>query len=122
LAEPRVAGLRGRYERLRDAGPARQLIERIPMRLRFAIAEGIDTWFADPLNPPGAGDHVEATPPPEPSLEMSLLHRSVWRLDNSKAQRLLDYRPKLSFDEGMRRTIAWLDFAGYDVTPPERLR
>jgi nucleoside-diphosphate-sugar epimerase len=37
------------------------------------------------------------------------------RLPMSKAKRLLGYEPPVTFDEGMRRTIAWMQTAGYSV-------
>ena len=49
--------------------------------------------------------------------EMTLLQQCRWRLPLQKAQTVLGYAPPVSFAEGMRRSIAWLDFAGYPVLP-----
>ena len=55
---------------------------------------------------------------PEVSQEMSLLQQCVYKLPNTKAERLLGYAPPVRFAEGMRRTIGWLKFAGYPVVSP----
>jgi nucleoside-diphosphate-sugar epimerase len=53
--------------------------------------------------------------PPEVSQETSLLQQCVYKLPNSKAERVLGYVPPVPFVEGMRRSVAWLKFAGYPV-------
>lgn len=50
---------------------------------------------------------------PDVTLEMSLLQQCAYKLPNAKAERLLHYYPPVSFDEGMRRSLGWLRFAGY---------
>jgi nucleoside-diphosphate-sugar epimerase len=47
--------------------------------------------------------------------EMALLQSCAVRLSDRKARSLLNYRPPVSHAEGMRRSIAWLRFAGYPV-------
>jgi nucleoside-diphosphate-sugar epimerase len=37
-------------------------------------------------------------------------------LPDAKARALLGYEPSVGFDEGMRRTLGWLRFAGYPVS------
>jgi nucleoside-diphosphate-sugar epimerase len=54
-------------------------------------------------------------PPPQHSHEIALLQTCAVRLPNEKAERLLGYRPAISHDDAMRRSIAWLRFAGYPV-------
>jgi nucleoside-diphosphate-sugar epimerase len=46
---------------------------------------------------------------------MALLHRCQYKLPHGKARRLLGYMPLVSFEEGIRRSIGWLEFAGYPV-------
>ena len=55
---------------------------------------------------------------PEISQEMSLLQQGVYKLPNTKAERVLGYAPPVTFADGMRRSISWLKFAGYPVVPP----
>jgi nucleoside-diphosphate-sugar epimerase len=47
--------------------------------------------------------------------EMALLQSCAFRLSDAKARNLLNYQPPVSHAEGMRRSIAWLRFAGYPV-------
>ena len=47
--------------------------------------------------------------------ELSLLQQCEWRLPLQKAQTVLGYQPEVSFDEAMRRSLAWLKFTGCPV-------
>ena len=49
------------------------------------------------------------------SVEMSELQQCNWKLPHAKAESLLGFRPLISFPEGLARSIAWLQFAGYPV-------
>ena len=51
------------------------------------------------------------------SRELALLHSCSVRLPLAKAERMLGYRPPISFDEGCRRSVAWLKSAGYPIQP-----
>ena len=55
---------------------------------------------------------------PEVSPETILLQQCVYKLPNTKAERVLNYVPPVAFAEGMRRSVAWLEFAGYPVVSP----
>jgi hypothetical protein len=46
---------------------------------------------------------------------MTLLQQCQWQLPWSKATAALGYQPVVSSAEGMRRSIAWLGFAGYPI-------
>jgi nucleoside-diphosphate-sugar epimerase len=54
------------------------------------------------------------------TLERALLHTSSYRPQNARAQRELDYSPPISFEEGCRRAVEWLGFAGYPVKDTSR--
>ncbi len=47
--------------------------------------------------------------------EMTALQQCVWKYPNEKAVKLMGFQPPVSFQEGMRRTIAWMEFAGYPL-------
>jgi hypothetical protein len=49
------------------------------------------------------------------SAEMADLHGCGYKLPLEKAHRILGYEPLLSFEEGCRRSIDWLRFAGYPI-------
>ena len=51
----------------------------------------------------------------EVALEMDLLGRCEYKLPDAKARALLGYEPIVGFDEGMRRTLGWLRFAGFPI-------
>jgi len=55
---------------------------------------------------------------PEPvtvAEDMNLLQQCEYKLPNSKAEKLLEYYPPMSFAEGMKKSVQWLRFAGYPV-------
>ena len=52
---------------------------------------------------------------PDVSLEKALLHTCAYKLPWAKAEEWLGYRPVVSFAEGCRRGVEWLEFAGYPV-------
>jgi len=52
---------------------------------------------------------------PTVTLEKALLHTCAYKLPWSKARQDLGYQPLVSFADGCRRSVAWLDFAGYPV-------
>ncbi|MGY3238655.1 nucleoside-diphosphate-sugar epimerase [Bradyrhizobium sp. USDA 4448] len=49
------------------------------------------------------------------TLERALLHTSSYRPSSERAERELGYCPPISFEEGCRRSVEWLGFAGYPV-------
>jgi nucleoside-diphosphate-sugar epimerase len=55
---------------------------------------------------------------PRLTAELALLQLCRWKLTNTKAERLLGYRPPVAFAEGLRRSLAWLDFAGLGRPSP----
>jgi 2-alkyl-3-oxoalkanoate reductase len=50
--------------------------------------------------------------------ERVLLHCCETKLSFAKAHRELGYSPIVSFEEGCRRSVSWLAFAGYPVRKP----
>ncbi|WP_369726004.1 NAD-dependent epimerase/dehydratase family protein [Bradyrhizobium sp. LLZ17] len=49
------------------------------------------------------------------TLERALLHTSSYRPPYARAERELGYCPPITFEEGCRRSVEWLGFAGYPV-------
>ncbi len=62
-----------------------------------------DAWTLPPL-PRAAIDQ-----------ELATLQQCKWKYPNEKAIRRLGYEPQVGFPEGFRRTLSWLEFAGYPV-------
>jgi nucleoside-diphosphate-sugar epimerase len=103
------------YDGRRDwAEEARRATDRLPPLARRALAKAYRAMQSrsstrSPFLRPAA-------PLPKPTLERALLHRCGTKLPWTKARDRLGYRPRVSFEEGCRRSVAWLDFAGYPVT------
>jgi len=92
--------------------PGRAIASLIPKRVRRGIRAAMT-----PVPPadatPWAIPAAPASPLPSATLEMSLLYRCAWKLPDARARQLLGYRSVVSFAEGSRRTIGWLEFAGF---------
>jgi nucleoside-diphosphate-sugar epimerase len=54
---------------------------------------------------------------PPPTLETWLLQQCRYKLPDTKARTVLGYRPIVSFEQSLSRTLQWLEFAGYPVHP-----
>jgi nucleoside-diphosphate-sugar epimerase len=57
--------------------------------------------------------------PPVPksavNFEISELHCCRGRLSDERIRKELGYSPRITIEEGMRRSVAWLEFAGYPL-------
>jgi nucleoside-diphosphate-sugar epimerase len=110
------AGLRERIERLQSNRFLGSVIGLTPKRLRRMLYAGLvpvsqpaESAWSHPDWTAGHGDG------PAVDLERYLLGTCQYRLPDTKARRVLGYAPAITFEEGMRRTIEWLRFAGYPV-------
>jgi nucleoside-diphosphate-sugar epimerase len=104
-------GVGNRLRALKSSAPVQFGLRCAPPRLKRSVKAAISGWRganatpADRKTPSG----------PAPTLEMTLLHRCTWELPWAKAAATLGYEPPVPVAEGMRRSIAWLRFAGYPV-------
>lgn len=92
-----------------SSAPVRAILPLIPKKLKDAVKAAVRSLAEPPSSPwtlPG---------PPAPCVTrmMALLQQCHYKLPYDKARRLLGYEPSFSFAEGMRRSIGWLQFAGY---------
>ena len=55
---------------------------------------------------------------PRQTLELALLQQCTWKLPHTRAARRMGYAPHVTFAEGMRRSLAWLDFSEGRDGPP----
>ena len=94
-------------ERLRESAAFRML----PASLRAGLKAAYSTHRNR------AGKAAASPRPITVTLEQAMLHGCAWRLPWAKARALLGYAPPVSFEEGCRRALAWLAFAGYPVRP-----
>jgi nucleoside-diphosphate-sugar epimerase len=98
----------------RDTRVIRALRAYVPARLRRTLSQAVKAWLD---GSPAGGRELGRRPaqPPEADLEMSQLQTCAYRFPIDNARRLLGYEPPVPFDEASRRTLAWLEFAGYPV-------
>ncbi len=54
---------------------------------------------------------IPNNPQPRINQELCELQQCNWKFPSAKAQKTLNYVPSVSFNEGMRKTLAWVDFA-----------
>jgi nucleoside-diphosphate-sugar epimerase len=95
------------------AASARTLRALLPARLRRIVRVVLASSSA---RPPALSPRTSFQPAtPRATLEMSLLHSCAYKLPHWRAARVLGYDPVVSFEEGCRRTVGWLGFAGYPV-------
>lgn len=95
-------------QRLRRSAPAKALAGLLPRPIRVGVGAGLNAWRARPPAP-GRADG------PVVSLERAMLQTGSVRIPWTRAEVELGYAPIVSFDEGLRRSIAWLEYAGYPV-------
>jgi nucleoside-diphosphate-sugar epimerase len=84
-----------------------QISRRIPDRLRLSIKQ---VRAALQKQAPASSWVRPARPARRISSEMMLLQRCEWQLPSQRAEKEIGYAPPFSFEEGMRRSLAWLDF------------
>ena len=94
-----------------------RLAARVPGRLKRLVKAVAAAW---PTPAPAPNPwRFRGAPAPAPRLttELTLLQRCRWKLPHAKAARILGYTPPVPFAEGLRRSLAWLDFAGLGRPP-----
>jgi nucleoside-diphosphate-sugar epimerase len=102
-------------QRHKVLGPA---LEKIPKRLRrIGYAALVSPSQDSRQGSPWAHPDWSASDPvvPQVALELDLLGRCEYKLPDARARALLGYEPIVGFDEGMRRTLGWLRFAGFPI-------
>jgi nucleoside-diphosphate-sugar epimerase len=105
-------------QRHKVLGPA---LAKIPKRLRRVayaalVSPAQDSRQGSPWTHPDWSAGVPSAP--QATLEMDLLGRCASKLPHARAQAVLGYEPVVGFDEGMRRTLGWLRFAGFPLSTP----
>lgn len=112
--ESRREQMRLRLQQFVETKPLQRIKPLIPSQVmsmyKALLVRPLSTRRTDPdtWKPP-------AEPAPGIVLDMGLLQQCEFKLPNEKATRLLGYSASVRFDDGMRRSIAWLRFAGYPL-------
>jgi nucleoside-diphosphate-sugar epimerase len=82
----------------------------MPDRVKRLTKALLRAWPAPP--PPGTvWTRRPTTPPPALTHELALLQQCTWKLPHARATERLGYAPPVAFAAGLRRSLAWLDFA-----------
>ncbi|MGB5135687.1 MAG: NAD(P)-dependent oxidoreductase [Prochlorococcaceae cyanobacterium] len=106
---------RGRFETIeavRVSRPVQAMLPIVPWPLKKA-AKGAIRALSEPPNP--SPWRLAEPPAPQVTEEMAELQSCRVQLPWLKAERQLGYQAKVSFAEGMQRSLGWLKFAGYPV-------
>jgi nucleoside-diphosphate-sugar epimerase len=104
--------VKARIERFVASRYAQSLLPIIPMRLKRFAKVLLRSWEAPS---PANAWALPTSPEPQIDEEIAMLQQCRWRFSNARAQCTLGYQPSVTFDEGMRRTVGWMAFAGYPV-------
>jgi nucleoside-diphosphate-sugar epimerase len=95
-------------QRLTALAPIRAAALRVPDRFKRLVKSAVAAW-PEPA-PPRSAWTLPDSPAPSLGAEMGALLQCRWKLPHTKAGKLLGYRPPVSFAEGMRRSLAWLEW------------
>jgi 2-alkyl-3-oxoalkanoate reductase len=101
-----------RFEPIRVSKAVQGFLSIFPHKFRLAAYRAYETILEPQAELPSTSSGV---PRPVISREMAMLYSCQYKLPHQKATRILAYQSLVSFQEAMRRTIAWLAFAGYPV-------
>ncbi len=105
-------GIKARLRQGRFAKYLKRAKPHVPDRAIRTVRAALGAWQTPPRPTPYA---VGPAPKPSVTLEMSVIQRCQYKLPHAKAEKQLGYSPIVSFEEGMRRSVAWLGLAGYPV-------
>ncbi len=98
-------------KKLRGVPGMESVLPLIPTSFKSAVKGAWSGWSEEKPSP----WRLRQARPIEPSLEMNALQQCQWRLPHKQAAVELGYRAPVSFEEGMRRSLAWLNFAGFNL-------
>ena len=99
-------------EKVRGISGMQKVLPLIPDPLKRAVKGALSGWSEKEKPSPWRLRQAGSI---ELSSEMNALQQCQWRLPHKRAAEELGYRAPVSFEEGMRRSLAWLDFAGFNL-------
>jgi len=99
-------------EKVRGISGMQKVLPLIPDPLKRAVKGALSGWSEKEKPSPW---RLRQAGPIGLSSEMNALQQCQWRLPHQRAVEELGYRAPVSFEEGMRRSLAWLDFAGFNL-------
>ena len=107
-------GLFDRFNQLRVSKPLQAILPYVPTPVKAALKAGVKSFTAQSNPSPWALNEIQQY---QVSEEINALHQCSVQLPSYKAHSLLGFQPPIPFLEGMRRSCAWLHFAGYSILP-----
>jgi nucleoside-diphosphate-sugar epimerase len=99
---------------LRASTPVQSMLRVMPGRLKRTIKAALFEAVKKEQSITIDGG-MRAMSTPIVTQEMAFLQACAYKLPHTKARNHLNYRAPLTFQEGIARSIAWLEFAGYPV-------
>jgi nucleoside-diphosphate-sugar epimerase len=111
-----------RFHAFRSRPAVKSKLALLPMRLRRTLETALSSTAVTYPSPWSHPSIVVSRTGPTASREMALLYRCATKLPHSKAAETLGYRPVVAFQEGCRRTLEWLAFAGFPVDTAYHLK
>jgi nucleoside-diphosphate-sugar epimerase len=93
---------------IRTSEPGQAVLTRFPPGLKTTLRRAVRLVRRSTAGAGGGTVSAVSQTAPQISAEMAALHRCRWRLPHDKAVRLLGYAPPVSFAEGCRRSVEWL--------------
>lgn len=109
--------LKERIEKVLASKQSLAFLSLFPYQWRLAARAALETLFKPAFVSPWIFTTISRELPPQPiaTIEMALLQQCQYKLPDNKAREILGYQPIISFEEGCRRSISWLAFAGYPI-------
>ena len=101
-----------RMEYFRSLKLTQAALPLFPAKIKRAAKAALIAW---PEPTKQSAWALAGKPAPMVTREMAELHQCQYRLPYDKAKRLLGYEPRVTFEEGCRRSIEWLRFAEFPV-------
>jgi 2-alkyl-3-oxoalkanoate reductase len=102
--------LKDRMEHFRSLKITQAVLPLFPAKVKRAVKAALIAW---PEPAKQSSWALPRRPAPVVTPEMAELHQCQYRLPFDKAKRLLGYDPRVTFEEGCRRSVEWLKFAGH---------
>jgi nucleoside-diphosphate-sugar epimerase len=92
--------------------PVQKLLPLVPAPMKRRVKAALKAfWQQEPVSEWS----LSLQPRILPDREMTMLQQCSYKLPSDKANQILGYKPAVSFAEGCRRSVGWLEFAGYPV-------
>jgi nucleoside-diphosphate-sugar epimerase len=110
---PKSAGPREDHiARLRSLSLVK-LIKPLAPRVSIRVVKAAISALPTPAEP--SPWPVSGAPRPHVTREMAALQQCQWQMPCTRAAKVLGYDPKVSFADGMERSVGWLKFAGFPI-------